>query len=646
EVVLTVLERPVGCAGVRSLAIAGPMDGVLEVLNWHREKLLSGAPILLWLEDAEALRKLRELAPDAYAFRESVVLVRGDGGPLPLPGGDESEWVARARRQLRRARTPLQWASAGLNLAEALRAGGRLAEAEEIARKALLVLPSTGNEDEQDLRAKLCNTLAAIAALAGRRAQELHWMRRGLAEIDSMPLTRSLPRRANLLATFPGPLHGLDHSKTTEALRLVRSYGLAPEASSQVLRAACYAARARGDLRCARALSEERRPIEHRDGINAALGTLSDGMTEEAAGHFALAEASCRAAMAVASNAGGYLGPAVLSLVECAFGAGELGAAERRVTEGLEGAAADVTLSMVMRAWLAMVRGDVDSCLGALRQATAAATAQKQDGRMLSVCSTWIDAIVAMREAQRLDDRDFEAARVELDAARDAVHAINDADGPPWYPISFLMLRARLLAPTPGMVDQAVDSSAQALDNARAVYPDLIPECGRLLGELLVQAGRLDDALATLDKTEKEAETRRFLKELARIRAARLHAFVLKGEAPAVIEPHVLALRESLAATDSPRITAETLRDLALKLPPLSATADPLSLAEEAHALFVSMPMPAEESRCLEAIGDILLARGRAPEARRRYVTARARLERHGLGLRLPLLSRKIDVLS
>ncbi|WP_437754875.1 hypothetical protein [Sorangium sp. So ce1389] len=43
---------------------------------------------------------------------------------------------------------------------------------------------------------------------------------------------------------------------------------------------------------------------------------------------------------------------------------------------------------------------------------------------------------------------------------------------------------------------------------------------------------------------------------------------------------------------------------------------------------------------------DILLERGRAPEAKRRYVTARARLERHGLGLRLPLLSRKIDALG
>jgi predicted negative regulator of RcsB-dependent stress response len=58
------------------------------------------------------------------------------------------------------------------------------------------------------------------------------------------------------------------------------------------------------------------------------------------------------------------------------------------------------------------------------------------------------------------------------------------------------------------------------------------------------------------------------------------------------------------------------------------------------------MPMPAEEARCLEIMGDVLLARGHADEAKRRYLTARARLQRYGLGLRLPLLGRKIDALA
>lgn len=646
EEVLAALERPIEGAGVRSLAVVGPVDGVLEALNWHREKLLSGAPVVLWLKDAEALRKLREIAPDAYAFRESVVLVRGDGGPLPAPGGDEPERVARARRQLRRARTPLQQAVAGGNLAEGLRARGRLIEAEDAARRALQVLPLAASEKEQELRGRLCMTLASIAGAAGAASLKRCWIQRGLAEMDSMPLTRSLPLRASFLSLSPGPFYGCDRSTATEALHLVHAYGLAPETRAQVLRVACDVARVLGDLRRARALSEELRVIRHQDNINVVFGISCEGRLEEAAGSFVLAEARYREAMVVASSAGGYTRSAVTGLISCALGAGEMDAVERRVAEGLGHASADVTLALERRAWLAAVRGDAAACLKALQQASAAAMDQKQDARLLSLCETLVGTTVSMYRAQRLGERELEVIRRELEAARDAVQAIAGTDGPPWYPIWFLELRARLLAVTPGMQHQAADGSAQALDEARATYPDLTPRCGRALGAHLIQAGKLDNALTTLGEAEKEAESRGFLKELARIRAARIRAFVLKGEALLVIEPHVAALRESIAATGSPRIAAEILRDLALGLPPLTANPDPLALAEESHALFVPMPMPAEESRCLEAMGDILLARGRAPEARRRYVAARARLERHGLGLRLPLLGRKIDALG
>ncbi len=56
------------------------------------------------------------------------------------------------------------------------------------------------------------------------------------------------------------------------------------------------------------------------------------------------------------------------------------------------------------------------------------------------------------------------------------------------------------------------------------------------------------------------------------------------------------------------------------------------------------MPMPSEDARCLEIMADVLLARGQREEAKRRYLAARARLERYGIGLRL--LSRKIDALA
>lgn len=646
EEVLAALTRPAERNAVRSLSVVGNPDGVFEALNLHREKLLSGAPVLLWLEGQEALRRLREIAPDAYSFRETVVLVRGDGGALQIPGDHEPEHVAQARQQLQRARTPLQRAAAGRSLAEELGVRRRFAEAEEAARTALRELPPATNEEEQELRVRLFGTLATTATGAGRKSQALYWCRRGLAEIGPMPAARSLPWRARFLAEFPGPFSGADSSKTTEALRLADSSVVTPEVRARALYFACHAARGRGDLRRARALYEELRGIESRDEFNAALSAQSEAKIEEDSGSFALAERRYRDAMAVGPGASEYMRGAVVGLVKCAIAAGELEAAQRRAAEGLERSDEAQIVSRKMRAQIAMARGDADGCLGILRQARTEAMAEQNDGRMLRICEELVDATLSMYDAERLGERDLHGARGELDEMRDAVQAMTGAEGPPWYPIQFLMFRARLLAATPGMLQQAVDSSAQALDDARSRYPDLIPESGRLLGEHLIQAGKVGDALASLAEAEKAAEAGAFLRELVRIRAARVRALVRKDEAPAVVEPHVAALRESFAATESPRITAETLRSLAVELPPLNASVDPLPLAEEAHALFVSMPMPAEEARCLEAMGDILRARGRAAEAKRRYIAARARLERHGLGLRLPVLGRKIEALG
>ena len=135
------------------------------------------------------------------------------------------------------------------------------------------------------------------------------------------------------------------------------------------------------------------------------------------------------------------------------------------------------------------------------------------------------------------------------------------------------------------------------------------------LGQALVPHGAAREARST------HAD---LLPETGRLLADRLLALIQRDETPSIIEPAVAALREALAATDSHRITAETLRDLALRLPPAATTPDPLALAEEALALFVAMPMPGEEARCLEIMGDVLLARGRPEEAWPRYLTARA----------------------
>lgn len=58
------------------------------------------------------------------------------------------------------------------------------------------------------------------------------------------------------------------------------------------------------------------------------------------------------------------------------------------------------------------------------------------------------------------------------------------------------------------------------------------------------------------------------------------------------------------------------------------------------------MPMPANEARSLELAGDVLAARGKPAESKRRYLMAQGILERRGLGPRLPLLETKIEQLG
>ncbi len=85
---------------VLSLTLARDVMGALDGLNLHREKVLTGGPVVLWLSDVDALMKMRERAPDAFSFRATMVMVQGDGGPAAgaegggAGGGDAGEEAA------------------------------------------------------------------------------------------------------------------------------------------------------------------------------------------------------------------------------------------------------------------------------------------------------------------------------------------------------------------------------------------------------------------------------------------------------------------------------------------------------------------------------------------------------------------------
>ncbi len=153
---------------VLSLTLGGDVLGALDGLNLHREKVLGGAPVILWLDDVAMLAKVRERAPDAFSFRSTMVVVSGDGGPLPTARAEETEEVQRLRKRLKRARTPLERAGAGQGLAEVLRVRGRHREAEVQARSALDELRTGHTDDEHLVRGRLCLTMGSLAWEQGK----------------------------------------------------------------------------------------------------------------------------------------------------------------------------------------------------------------------------------------------------------------------------------------------------------------------------------------------------------------------------------------------------------------------------------------------------------------------------------------------
>jgi tetratricopeptide (TPR) repeat protein len=629
---------------VMSLVLGGDVTGALDGLNLHREKVVRGGPVILWLENVTALVKMRERAPDAFSFRSTMVVVQGDGEALPAQKLEEPEAVSLLRKRLKRARTPLERADAGQRLAGSLLLRGRVSEAEDMARRSLMELPALGGDDEREVMARICRTLALLGSRAGMRIQACYWATRGLAEIKSMvTLTRELTWRVLLLCSLPGPFKGCDRSALDEALQLVRRYGLATELLTEVLSPLIEVVILLGDMSRARSLVDESRTIGRQHDVDRTNELLFQGLLEDAGGKLSQAETFYRRAFEVASCDGLTSFSGVALLVNLLVRRGELEAADRLIAEGLEpGAIADTLANRGRRAMLAVGRGDVEVGLDELRRLAHEAAGRSNDGAIFDACTAMVEASAEAFEVEALTLAGLHASRAEFDVAQAILLSLSGPDGPRWYPIQLLILRARVLALTPETLPQALDLDRQALQLARSTYPDLLLETGRSYADHLLRAATPDDALSVIADIEPYAAQNGFLKERARLLALRVLALVLRSDAPASIEPHLTALRAALAATASPRITAETLRDLAIRLPPATTTPDPLALAEEIHPLFVAMPMPAEDARCLELMGDVLLARGRPDDAKRRYLTARARLQRYGLGLRLPLLDRKI----
>lgn len=637
----------IAAAKVRSLALGGDANEALRALNWHREKLLRGAPVVLWLDGVDGLTEMREAAPDAYSFRDMVVLVRGDGGRLPQVSYKEPRTILDARRRLARAKTALERASAHDRLSAELRIRGYLVEAEDVAWRGLEALPEARYTDENArlARASLWSKVAIAARRRGSRAQQRQAARRGLDEIQGLGAARAQEVLAWLLVAVPGPVGNHDRVSVERAFLLIQGMPSNPSVRLHATRAMGRIAFALGDVLTAQKLLGEC-DLHGIGPINLSLLRGDQGRLACGAGRMLDAESYFQQSISSGRREGVNPAVSATAVANCWLDRGELRVAEQIVRESLS-ESEPICLVQRQNVWgaLALKKGELSSAREHVRTCLRDTAQFGLDGWYLAACGALAQIAVEGRDASRLDTDALERIAVELEVAEDVSRSITNHDPLPWYSIRFLGFRADVLVRTE-RCPEALDLARRALDLARATCTDLIPERGRALADHLLRAGKPEDALPIIAAVEPEAVDRGMLKELARLRAARVLALVLRDQPPGAIEPAMRALRDALESTGASRIKAETLLELAIRLPPATTLPDPFALASETHTLFVEMPMPAREARSLELAGDVLVARGRSAEAKRRYLTARGILERCGLGLRLPLLAAKLDRLG
>lgn len=632
---------------VRSAAIPARDDEVLRTLNWHREKLREGARVILWVEGVKELARLREAAPDAYSFRDVVAVVRGEP-PLPAVAPEEEPADLRlARARLARAMTPRERAAARAALSEQMSWFGMHAEAERAALDGLRDLEAADDGVGADLETKavLYDELSWQSYARRAHARRNRWIDLGLAAVAAGGRGAKRWERSFLVDRWTAA--GPDDSACRGALGDALAEREDPHRIAHILGNLVDGALARGDLKAGLRWAEERaalsRSLPH---VAAALSAADLADVALAAGDAIEAERRFQGAADRFLAADADAAVPILCIGRCLAARSELDAAGRV----LERLASRVHDGHIVRAdierergllWIAA--GDLPRSLARIRDAIHISAALGSDGNHFAACSALVSALAEARAADRLSAADLTAAEADLDVAEDVSRAMV-GDDPPWYTVLFPGLRSELLALRPDRLPAAVDLAAAALARARQCCPELIPKEGRILATHLLSACRPGELLAILPELEAAARQQEHLRELARLQ--RIAVTLARASHPDDASAALAALRETLEATGSPRIRAETLLDLARDLPPESRSPDPLALLEEALALFLEMPMPSREARCLEVAGDVHAARGELVEARRRYLAARRRAERYGLGLRLPLLSSKLDRLG
>ncbi|MBK8258131.1 MAG: tetratricopeptide repeat protein [Polyangiaceae bacterium] len=179
---------------VLSVGLTNPPISFWTALNWHREKLRRGGRVLLWLDSTADLQNFREHAPDAYSFRDAVLVIEGDGQPSYEPDTEDTPQIKSQRILFELPRTAVERAEAARDLAQTLYETGRFDEAIQIAQTGLDLVSSPDLTDTRARRARvrLYQELAESASASGRSVHTYRFCRWGLMELGD-DLVTSFP---------------------------------------------------------------------------------------------------------------------------------------------------------------------------------------------------------------------------------------------------------------------------------------------------------------------------------------------------------------------------------------------------------------------------------------------------------------------
>ncbi len=515
-------------------------------------------------------------------------------------------------------------------------------EARAVAEEVEGVLaPADTTAEERRALAKVhevhAQTLVATSCVEARRHVQL-----GLAILGKGPGPEAENQRAWLWMEACTPL-GIDADAVRTLDEMAAAPGLKPPVLVWIGIRTAELLKRRGDLRRARLRLEAAATVTTLDANSGRVIFHSRGRAARLAGRLTEAEALHEEACALFGPGPARLVTAEMERATCAQLRGDLERA-RAVLRPLH--EASNVAAPAQRLWLDLdlEEGRVEPALRGLEALLDRATAAKHDKSLYETARAYVDALTRAHEAEALSPADLATADGLLAVATSTAVTIA-GDEFPWYRVLFGGLQGELNALRDGgQHGDGVPLLESAWRLAVAEWPDAAPPHARALVHALLACGRIDDAGRVLDEAIPAAIAQRHLGELSRLAAARVALLVRLGEPASVVGVAIGEMRLVLDETDAPRLTADTLLELARLLPDASREPDPVKLVDEAAALYAEMPIPARQARCLEAQGDIFRARGQRKHASMRHHAALSLLSAQGLGLRIPLLRRKAGV--